>query len=116
MADLAGHPARGAVAQAAQVQAEGQAVDRLSAAYGSASAASSQACEHATLAAQACAARVSQIAADMRETALHRFLDLIGGPSTALGSLGVVMQARSLMAMRSLVRAMETGNWDAVDA
>jgi uncharacterized protein YukE len=115
MGNLASHPPAGPGAQSALAQSQNQALDGLNNAYGSASTSSSHACQDATHAAQVCAAKLAEIAADIKDTSLHKFLDLMGGPGTVLGALGVTMQVKSGLTTWNLLRAMKTGDWSALE-
>lgn len=65
----------------------------------------------ARLAARRCAAKLSQISADLRDTALHKFLDMMGGPGTVFGALGVTFQGKSALMLWNTLRAMDTGDF-----
>lgn len=113
MGQLAAAPAT-AAARAAQAAAEDRAGADLQAAYTAASTACAHAVSDANHAATACANRLSELASGAKDTALHRFLDLLGGPGTALGALGVLTQVRSADKMWGLLRDMGTGNWESL--
>ena len=114
LSNLTANPPTGAGASTALSQAEGRAADSLNSAYTSASTASAHACTDATHAAQVCAAKLSQVAADVKDTALHKFLDLMGGPGSVLGALGVTMQVKSGLTTWNLLRAAGSGDWAAL--
>lgn len=111
MTGLSAKPPSGPGAGSQVLLAEINANDQLNAAYGTAASGANHACSDATHAAQACAAKLSQIATDMEETALHKFLALMGGPGTAFGLLGVESQTQTALKLTKVVSALRAGNW-----
>jgi len=91
---------------------ESSAVGSLQSAYRASSLAAANACTDATTAARTCAATLSGIAEDIKATALHKFLDLMGGPATVLGVLGVESQFGSGAKLWGLLQDMNKGDWD----
>ncbi len=112
MASLAGAPAASAADRAARSSAEEQAGADLQAAYASASATCAHAAAEASRAAVACAHRLAAVAEHAKETALHRFLDLVASPGAVLGTLGVAMQGTEATKMWELLRAFDAGDWE----
>lgn len=112
---LASSPANTPAEVAIQAQAEQNAGDALQSAYSTAGGACEPAVMAATEAAQACASTLTHISDPAKATALHQFLDLLGAPGTVLGGLDVVSQLRTGEKIWSLLHAMSTGDWGALE-
>lgn len=108
---LTSNPPTGPGAASALAQAQGRAADTLNGAYTSAAAACAHASGDSTHAAQVCAAKLSQIAEDIKATSLHKFLDLMAGPGAVFGLLGVESQMQSGLKMWTVLSDMSKGNW-----
>ncbi len=111
MASLAGAPVATAADRAALSSAEEGAGADLQAAYSAAASTCAHAAAEASRAAVACAHRLAAVAEHAKDTALHRFLDLLAGPGAALGTLGLTMQATEATRMWKLLRAFDAGDW-----
>jgi uncharacterized protein YukE len=114
MRNLEYNPPTGKNAASELNTAETNANTSLNTAYNNANTACSNACNDAKTAAQVCAAKLSEISGDAEDTALHKFLDLMGGPGTMMGALGVTMQVKSGLATFNLIKAMNTGDYKAL--
>jgi hypothetical protein len=80
--------------------------------YRASSIAVANACTDASMPARTCAATLSGIAEDVRATAMRRFLDLMGGPATVPGVLGLESQFGSGAKLGGLLQDMNKGDWD----
>jgi hypothetical protein len=80
--------------------------------YRASSIAVANACTDASMPARTCAATLSGIAEDVKATAMHRFLDLMGGPATVLGVPGLESQFGSGAKLWGLLQDMNKGDWD----
>lgn len=112
VSSLSANPPTGPQASAQLYRAQTAAADKLNGAFNVASTQASNACTDATNAARVCAAKLSQVAADSKDTALHKFLDLMGGPASVFGALGVISQVQSAQKLYSVLEAFDHGNWD----
>lgn len=101
---------------ASQIQhiSDGAAND-LDRAYQNASRVATHATDDARNAARKCADQLSRLSEEIKDTALHKFLDMMGGPGTVFGALGVAMQGRSAASMWNTLRAMDTGDFAALE-
>ena len=106
------NPPTGKGAAAIIDRTESSAVGSLQSAYTTGSIAATNACTDATTAARTCAAILLGIAEDIKATALHKFLDLIGGPATVLGVLGLESQFGSGAKLWGLLQDMNQGDWE----
>jgi uncharacterized protein YukE len=95
---------------------EGTALNTLGRAFSSANTVATNACDDAKRAAAVCAAKLSELAGEIQDTALHKFLDLMGGPGTVLGTLGIEEQTRSAWQTYEIIKAMNTGDYQALKA
>ncbi len=115
MGNLSASPPSGPGAATRLNQAESRAGSTLNDAYNRAAGAAAHACADATHAAQVCAAKLSQIAEDVKATGLHKFLDLMAGPGALLGMLGVQSEMQSGLKLWNVLSDMREGDWRALE-
>jgi hypothetical protein len=106
------NPPKGSGATAIASRIESGAISSLQSSYTTNSIAATSACTDARNAARSCAAKLSAIAEDIKATALHKFLDLMGGPATVFGVLGLESQVGSGARLWNLMQAMNKGDWE----
>lgn len=114
MMRLQSEPAQGRGAQGRLDSAVGAAAGRLNSACDRAGVAAANACHDAQAAARVCAARLATVTEDLKATALHKFLDLMGGPGTMLGALGVTLQGNSAMRTWNVMEAINSSDLSAL--
>jgi uncharacterized protein YukE len=115
IAQLRSDPPKGASASLTADRIASDAADQLNGAYTSACNGCDLAVSDANHAAQIATARLNQAADGARDTSLHSFVDLMGGPGTALGALGVTMQLKDGVSMVQLVKALYSRDFDTLE-